>query len=340
MVFGVQSLLDGIFGVHTFYADQLPDAIKVNNSVSLNERKARRLLTMPDGKFVVAGGTEGELSVVNTDAQSNETIDENIHAEMKSNIKAIGSLGGDLFVTGDNNALIATWDAKKCEPRATVELYNNSVTAVAALSENAFIVGTVSGKLGCFEHRCGRGLQEFGVIFRAHKTEVTAIIANDQVVLTTSLDGTAKLWDSKTMVLIAALKHEHGVVHIDMDSQNIVTGTIDGEIRVFRNDDKHTLEKIFRGLHEKTGVTFVKLLGNDTLLSAGMDGIVAFTDMSEKKCIVRVNTNIAIRSVAILGDGRIAICGVDGTESRIIKAPKEVSSVMSKHADRMFSRNK
>ena len=337
-MFSVQQLLEGLFSTQTFKNDELPEAQEPRNPHKLEVEDARRLIALGDGKNFVAGAGNGKLYVfrTNTKGKAKDIVDGKMNPALKNSFKALAPLGGSVFATGDDKALVTTWDAKNREPNATIELHNNEVSSIVALSEDSFLVGTATGHLGSFGHRAGRALQEVAVVHDAHDGVITALVAKNGLVVSTSNDRTAKVWDMESLKPLSTLNHGHSVLAVDVDSHFIVTGCTEGEIRVYRNGEDYALEKIMRGLHGNGAVRSVTLLPDNVLMSTGVDGCVVFTDIFYQKPMERVQFDGPVYAASVLRDGRIVTCGKVAEVNQIFEPPTGLVELVKAHAREVF----
>jgi len=325
-MFSVQQLLTGLFSTHTFNSDEQLDPVSPHNAYYLNISDARKLIATDDGDYFITGSDDGKLHLFETDTVGYNSavgvFDGNMHAVMNSSIRALCALGNGIFVSGDDKALLTTWDAVSREPRATIELYNNEVSSITALSTDSFLVGTHTGRLGSFGHRDGRAIQEVSVQSRAHSQEVTALVSHKEFAISASMDRTAKIWDKKTLRHIQTLQHGSSLLTVDAN--------------VHKSDD-FPLEMILRGLHGGNAVRSGKLLPDNVLMSTGDDGCVLFTDILYTKPVARIRIGGGIYAAEILRDGRVAVCGMEKTSSIVFDAPPALDKVINEYVSRVFN---
>lgn len=341
-MFSVQQLLEGLFNTHTFNQGELAGAVEPHNAYDLNINNARKLIATDDGDYFISGSDDGKLHLFETDTVGYNSavgvFDGNMHAAMNSSIRALCALGNGVFVSGDDKALLTTWDAVSREPRATIELYNNEVSSITALSADSFLVGTRTGRLGSFGHSDGRALQEASVQSNAHSQEVTALVSYGDVVISGSLDRTAKIWNKQSLRAVHTLQHGSGVLAVDANIHVIVTGSTDGEVRLYRNtrSDDYPLETIMRGLHGSSAVRSVKLLPDNIVMSTGADGNVVFTDILYQHLVKRISVGSEIYAAEILRDGRVAVCGLEKNSCLVFDAPHELEQVIHQYVKKVF----
>ncbi len=337
-MFSVQQLLEGLFSTQTFTPEELPELQEPRNPNQLEVEDARRLIALGDGKNFVAGAGNGKLYIFRTNTKGNASavVDGTMNPALKNSFKALAPLGGSVFATGDEKALVTTWDARSKEPNATIELHSNQVSSIVALTEDSFLVGTATGHLGSFGHRNGRSLQEVAVVNDAHAGSVTALVAKNNLVVSASTDRTAKIWSLDELKPLSVLNHGHAVLAVDLNEHFIVTGCTEGEIRVYRNGDDYQLEKILRGLHGSGAVRSVTLLPDNIVMSTGTDGCVVFTDIFYQKPIERVQFSGPVYAASVLRDGRIVTCGKVAEVNQVFEPPTGLVELVKAHARNVF----
>lgn len=129
-----------------------------------------------------------------------------------SNIPASRVTDGVLRVTGllwrGNDIVSVGWDgftgvfcADTCTKKTTIPSGGKPLTSVASLDGNGcFIVSAVDGAVRMIDGRSGKGVVAACGKREAHQGIVTAIAAQDELVVSTGVDGTVKFWDQRSML--------------------------------------------------------------------------------------------------------------------------------------------
>mmetsp|Transcript_49908 Transcript_49908/g.139713 ORF Transcript_49908/g.139713 Transcript_49908/m.139713 type:complete len:746 (+) Transcript_49908:75-2312(+) len=188
-----------------------------------------------------------------------------------SQVRCVAFLGNSTLVTGGLDAQVIMWRRPAdTEPFALLKKlghHSDFVYALAASHETPgeFYSGSKDRTAVRLDAEGSPTLQFIG-----HEGPVCSVVEMGSQVVTGAWDGKAKVWDGKT----AELRHTldagaHAVTVAALPTGEIITGSQDGSLRVFRGAEcKHKVDQahtdIIRGI--STSSTHLITAANDNLL--------------------------------------------------------------------------
>ncbi|PXF43157.1 Ribosome biogenesis protein WDR12-like [Gracilariopsis chorda] len=129
-----------------------------------------------------------------------------------SNIPASRVTDGVLRVTGllwrANDIVSVGWDgftsvfcADTCTKKTTIPSGGKPLTSVVSLDgSGCFIVSAVDGAVRMVDGRSGKGVVAACGKREAHQGIVTDVAAQEELVVSTGMDGTVKFWDQRSLL--------------------------------------------------------------------------------------------------------------------------------------------
>jgi WD40 repeat protein len=198
------------------------------------------------GKYVVTAGWDGNLKLWNTE---NGQLIRNITKETHKLMYAEFSRDDRYLISCGNSSKIKVWNTESWLNEKTLTFYNGTVLNANFSSDGKKVVS--SGWLGMavvwdFE----KGDTLFTVSHSMDTSQgVNAVNSaffdkSGDYFLTTAVDNTARMWNSKTGELVKTLKeHRSNVVHATMnfDGSRILTSSWDSTAKIW-NLDKRDLQ--------------------------------------------------------------------------------------------------
>ncbi len=242
-------------------------------------------------------------------------------------------------------ATLSTWNVRSGQSLESIFLRGEFYYEVSCkISDTEFIVGCSEGHLFCFEHEGGRNLRETKRTWKAHTDTIMNISVHNGVIVTTSSDWTARLWDAETKKRLAVLYHDGKVLDTAISDQYIVTCSRYGpshweksELRIFRNSEGYSLTKILRTLD---GLFIPTLLDGDRVLciltghkDENREPLVRDTllviDFENELMLARLKVGCrGIVMYEVLSDGRLVAIGHGGCRGVIAKLPRELTRLI------------
>jgi WD40 repeat protein len=186
---------------------------------------------------------------------------------------AMHPLGTNAVAGGEAGLFIVTQSLEP--PRLTNPL--PGITALAYQPDGSHVAaGTSSGSVHLLEATNLAGSQPFGIL-EGHGGAVTQLTfdATGRWLLSTSADGTARLWDLTTNRPAGVFQGTHsGPVHaavLTPDGRRVLTGGADSILRVFERETGTELLTLPR---HRYGITDLELLPNGNVLTTGFDTLL------------------------------------------------------------------
>ncbi len=243
-------------------------------------------------------------------------------------------------------AAVSTWNVRSGQYLGNIVLRGEyRYQTMCKISDTEFVVGGEHGHLFCFEHEGGRRLRETQCIWKAHTDCIWSISLHNGMIVTTSLDWTARLWDAETKKRIAVLYHDGDVLGVEISDQYIVTCSRysqstweKSELRVYRNSEGYPLAKILRA-HK--GMFAPTLLDGGRVLcvlrdTRDEDGRSIFRDtlliVDFENELVLAQLKVGCRGIIrynVLPDGRLVAIGRQGCPGVIATLPRELTRLIN-----------
>lgn len=285
-----------------------------------------RILTLPCANLVVTACVDGRVRVYKMDGTRRP-----IH-ELEGHIGEVfdlASLGAEVVVSVGADGRIVVWNVVSGKQLQSFDSQVRAITAVAAVSHNTLVVGSLSGELIYFRHNAGHDLHRVGRSAWAHRKIIGFIASHRNHMVVATLDGSASVWDVDTRRKLAYLRNNGPVHSAAINDELVATGTAD-EVRLFSRHSGFPLVKTYRGL----GGRAMSFAGVSLLLSARDDGVLSFIRPLTDRPLARVKTRSEnIVSVSISGDGRIACSDHDGNcELLCLRNVPQVATILNKFA--------
>ena len=191
---------------------------KVFSTLSFGKRATAEVAVfLPDGSSLVTGSSDGLIEIWSATSRYQELrLDlpyqqtEELIGHDDAIITAVAvSNDGTVLATGDANGLVKVWRIDNGKCLREVAAHPNASISCLDLSHDASHVLTASQSTTCREYglRTNRLLKEF----RGHTSFINScryMIIDDSVlrVVTSSADGTARIWDGKTSEILHVLQ--------------------------------------------------------------------------------------------------------------------------------------
>ena len=165
--------------------------------------------------------------------------------------------------------------------------------------------------------RVDHGIAVLQLIFDKHRDIVTSVrfVPSDSMIVTSSVDGTIKIWKKDSGELVKEIKHPCPIAYMDMSSDGnyVVTGGYDSIVRLWNLTDGRLLKE-FKG---HNGTVWHVAISNDDkkIASAGNDGIVNIWDVETGNLLYKLTDHKRIVwSVKFSPDGtKLASASFDFT---------------------------
>ena len=215
-------------------------------------------------------------------------------------------------------------------------------TLICKLNDREFAVGGIDSQLCIFEHEDGRNLREVKRIWRTHTKPMSSITAHNDIIVTTSLDWTARVWNAKTRNRMAILYHDQEVNYAAISDKYIVTSSRygksfweNGELRIYHNNDEFSLVRILRDREQIGRPIFVddarilfRITGDSHDFPIQRHSILIFCIETES---ILAQIKVGCRTIfgySVLSDGRLVAVGTNGCRGVIATLPRQVRKLI------------
>lgn len=237
---------------------------------------------------------------------------------------------------------VSTWYVRSGEHLKSVTVRGgvHLLTAICKISDTEFVVGSTEGHMLFFNHNRGYDLHETKRVRKAHYDKIMSMAVHKDVIVSTSADWSARVWDVATKERFAIFKSCDNVVGVALSDEYIVTCSYSesdtGELRIYRNEGGYELLKI---LHLRTWVRKPKILSGGFILCRLFPSFHDGTVPGNHLCVVdfhgeRVLAKLKfgcrkVNDYEVLPDGRIIAVGLDGWFAVIATLPYRLRKLVA-----------
>lgn len=199
----------------------------------------------PDGYTLVSGGVDCTLKIWHTGAK--DLID--ILEQHSGAVRCLGfSPGGETLASGGEDRKILLWNRSRREAFSTIS-WGDGVPHSLAFSANGHLLASGSYrkiKVWRLEDENGSLKAKLLHTLSAHSHIVSTVVfsPDDRTLISSSRDGTIKLWNLETGELISTLKEDMGAVYaiaLSSDGQTIASGCEDKTVRLWHRSSGELL---------------------------------------------------------------------------------------------------
>jgi hypothetical protein len=323
------TIIDRLTGMRRPRAGTAPASL-VNLQGHNND--VQRIVALPGCERVVSASVDGTINIYSS--VTGELVHALVARPGRCGPGGLAALGHDVFASaGSGDGNISTWGAGAGERLCTINADGGcGVSTIVGNGDWGFVAGTKGGDLLFYSHREGRDITEVDRVASAHAACVSDLAVCGNRLVAASYDRVATVWDLNTRKCLAALVgSSSAILCVSISEWYIVTGSHGKTIRVYSAVD-FKLQSVFNGLHENS-VWMVQLIGDDHILSASADQTLCLTNLTivNGSLVSRTYMSFGILCVAVLGDGRVAVCGYNGNAS-LIKASDAATEVLAAYA--------
>lgn len=220
-----------------------------------------------------------------------------------------------------SSANVSTWYVRSGEQLESITIRGAHLeSAIFKINDSEFVTGSAEGHIIYLAHKRGCNLREIMRVRKAHLGKINCMTVHKNLIVSTSTDCSARLWDTTTKKRLAVLKHGAPVVGVALSDEYIVTcsftETDNGEIRIFKNEDGYQLMKI---LHMRNWVYKPKILNDGPILFRFFRPFddeslhrhyLCIVDFEHERYLAQLNVGVRkINDYDVLADGRIIVVG-------------------------------
>ncbi len=242
--------------------------------------------------------------------------------------------------------VVSTWNVRSGQFLESIVVRGDYFyLTMCRISDTKFLVGGAQGHLFCFEHERGYNLRKTRRIWKAHSDVISTISCNNGIIVTTSGDWTARLWDAETKKRLAVLYHDDEVLSGAISNHYIVTCSRYGqsswensELRIYRNGEGYPLVRILRtseGMFAPTLLDGGRILcilrgyRDENSRSVVRDTLLVVDFENE---LMLAQLKVGCRGIVryeVLSDGRVVVVGHGGCRGVIATLPRELARLIS-----------
>lgn len=290
---------------------------------------------LPDGDSVATFSADGMLRAWST--LNGELLWEVKAHEGEIGRRALAVLGRTVVATGGyDDSSVRTWNARSGDARDTLNVCRGGVSVIARLGSRQFLLGCGSGKILICQHEDGRLLTtvfKLGSI-SAHTGMITDLSVSGGRFASSSIDKTARVWDTETGYELATLNgHSDPVLCCDMSDNVIVTGSSGTPfVRVYSIAGGYSCINTFGALSwvHQDAVTALRVLDRDHVLSTSSEA-VCVTELQTDLVLARLHISSEVLSCSVLPSGDVAVAVDDGSgTAKILPVPQEAYDSLTK----------
>ena len=145
------------------------------------------------------------------------------------------------------------------------------------------------------------------------------------MIVTCSDDKTVKVWQRKSLDLLATLRHNKPVFSAAVSEKHIVTLCRNDYVYIYQSCSEYSLAYSFR--IGTSGWNRISFINDDIIMVPDTDNNLSFVSLSTRSFVSRVRLDYNGTSVVVLSDAKIAV-GCDQRNCWIIDPPESVRSAV------------
>jgi len=309
---------DGIRLLETRLSEVILWDLKTREPLRIGStQEAYRACFSPDGRKCLWGGNDGRARLFDIDSGETEFFD----TPGNSDVMAVGFLhDARRIVVGCENGSLHVLDIAAREWHSETA-HERFIWSVAChLERNEFVSVGFDGVIRVWQiaESDPNPLKLVGSVARAHDDQIYWVTysSDGQRIATASLDGTARVWNAKSLQLLQTLDAHEGIVggvaFVTRDSRTIATVGADGQLLVWALPDS---PEFFSRL---TGHSFIVHgldvhPAGDILASGAWDGTARLWDLKtgESESIIDLEGDEKVTTVRFVPGGSRLIAASD-----------------------------
>jgi len=268
----------------------------------------------PDGKYVVSGGCDNQLSwflIIPCDkataqvweAATGKEIANMTHGDLIRSVDF--SPDGKYVVSGSDDGTARVWEALTGKEIARTT-HDNLVESATFSPDGKYVVSAGGdGTARVWETTTGK---EVARMKHDNWVNLVAFNPDGKYVVSSSYDGTARVWEAMTGKYIVSTKHEDWITSLAFspDGKYVVSGSYDGTAEIWEvMTGKEIGHMIHRGYVSSVAIS----PDGKNVVSGSYDGTARVWEATTGKEIARMDHEGRVTSVAFSSDGKYMISG-------------------------------
>jgi YD repeat-containing protein len=230
---------------------------------------------------------------------------------------------GKLLTTAGHDGFAEVWDVQRGVELARLGPHENLGVEFAVFSPDGTQIATTGWdgviRIWSVSGRLSRTI-------RGHRSYVNSLVWNRVGLLSASTDGSARVYDPETGMLLATFQgHSSGVysARFAKDRQHVVTTSFDGTARIWRYRSHPLVASLVPGGEQANSVLFC---GDGRLLVAMESGVARLLDTWDGHALASVQGKGPVTTATCRADGELFATGERGGDLALWDAQGRVTN--------------
>jgi WD40 repeat protein len=258
------------------------------------------------GGRVLSASDDGTLRLWSLDkGETVRVLDGHTHR-----VNAVAFVDERRAISGSSDRTLRLWDLNTGEAIRVLEVPSQGIgiSVVAVLANGCAVAGDFGGRLSLFDLESGRFLS----VFPAHNGLVTAVfpLGIEGLALSTSLDGSLKLWNLSQQRIVNILRSPESVISVSvLGLKWAVSASSNGMLRLWDfMDSSDLIERI--GHHLNTVTTIV--ISREFAVTGSYDGTLCVWNLETGDLARSLDTESHIEALVTVDDRTLISTSYNG----------------------------
>ncbi len=251
----------------------------------------------------------------------------------------------DVIVTTEQSGRVSTWCVRSAQRLDRVNVRSVDFSwAMCKINDEQFVVGDTQGHICLFTHTAGRELKEVRRIRKAHYRWVASLVVCGNLMISSSHDGTACLWDLRNWRRVLTVYHQGPLINCALSSRYFMTNSLDDfqfdmakkrQLRIYRIDENGqdcslvklyiTEDRIWMPRFSNDGNVFMCWIANDDRRE-----LLTFFKLDTDSVLAQIKVQCSwVLDYGFLADGRLVACGESDTHAVVATLPKHLHKLIT-----------
>ncbi len=211
------------------------------------------------------------------------------------------------------------------------------------VSETEFVAGGREGHICFFTHKHGAELKHVKRIWKAHRDHISSLTCFGKFFVSTSSDGTARVWDVESKKRIHTLYHDGPVYYSAISDPYLMTSSVRHsddccELRLYHIDQhKFSLVKLFCS---RESIYMPRFLNNNLIMywrncmsNETDDDVLFFFRLDTEAVVAQLKVHCSfVYDYAMLDDGRLVVCGSSDSRAVVATLPRHLRRFLDRES--------